>query len=459
MPTIVTIGAMTARGFGWLFKAAGAVGAGMYSWGGNGNGQLGQGNTTNRSSPVQIGTGTTWVRVDLTTSAAAIKSDGTLWTWGQNNQGQLGQGNTTALSSPVQVGALTTWDVVSCSNQHTTALKTDGTLWSWGYNIYGQLGSGTTTPRSSPVQIGAETSWTKLSTGFGSLYFTHAIRSGGSLWAWGYGNQVTAPQVAIPYPTVSQTNYSSPVQVSSAITWSEVASGRLHAIALSTGGALYAWGYNTSGQCGVGTLNNPAFYVAYPVYGECGGGGVTYVFGQYYNASFDSLGPSNFPNVWDDSYGSCGPGVLGYSVTETYFAADVMKWGFSSPVQIGSLTTWAKISAGDSYSAAIKTDGTLWTWGSNDYGELGDGTSTSKSSPVQVGALTTWANVSCGEIHTLAVKTDGTLWAWGVNDLGQLGQGNTTYRSSPVQVGTATNWLSTRSAFAAGTNSSIAIRG
>ena len=163
--------------------------------------------------------------------------------------------------------------------------------------------------------------------------------------------------------------------------------------------------------------------------------------------------------MYDSTFTVCDIGVLGVTVDEQSTSANTVLWGFSSPVQIGSLTTWAKIAAGNNFSAAVKTDGTLWTWGSNNYGQLGDNTSTSKSSPVQVGALTTWANVSCGDTHTLAVKTDGTLWAWGANGDGQLGQGNAISRSSPVQVGTATNWLSTRSAFAAGYAMSIAIRG
>ena len=99
------------------------------------------------------------------------------------------------------------------------------------------------------------------------------------------------------------------------------------------------------------------------------------------------------------------------------------------------------MAAGDDHTVAVKTDGTLWAWGSTT-GQLGDGTTTDRSSPVQVGTATNWASVAAGNDHTVAVKTDGTLWAWGDNDSGQLGDGTTTNRSSPVQVGTATNWAS-----------------
>ena len=95
------------------------------------------------------------------------------------------------------------------------------------------------------------------------------------------------------------------------------------------------------------------------------------------------------------------------------------------------------------FSLAIKTDGTLWSWGHNSYGQLGIGIAGSyqgRSSPVQIGALTTWSKIAAGQRHSTAIKTDGTVWTWGWNEHGQLGLGDTTDRSSPVQVGSLTNW-------------------
>ena len=117
---------------------------------------------------------------------------------------------------------------------------------------------------------------------------------------------------------------------------------------------------------------------------------------------------------------------------------------YSSPKQIGALTTWSTIAAGYAISAAIKSDGTLWTWGRGaSFGATGHNNLTNYSSPVQVGSLTNWANISIGFFQMIAIKTDGTLWSWGANNLGQLGLGNTTYYSSPKQIGALTNWSST----------------
>ena len=104
------------------------------------------------------------------------------------------------------------------------------------------------------------------------------------------------------------------------------------------------------------------------------------------------------------------------------------------------MTTWASVSGGNVFSAAVKTDGTLWAWGWNDQGQLGQGNTAQVSSPVQVGSLTTWNTVSLGFEHTYATTTSNALYAWGQNGQGQLAQGDTASRSSPVQVGALTSW-------------------
>ncbi len=115
----------------------------------------------------------------------------------------------------------------------------------------------------------------------------------------------------------------------------------------------------------------------------------------------------------------------------------------ASPIQIGTDTNWSKVYAGELHSMAIKTNGTLWAWGTNAYGYLGDGTQTSRNSPVQIGTGTDWASIALGDRHSLGIKTNGTLWAWGYNDQGQVGDGTSgNFRATPVQIGTGTNWKS-----------------
>jgi|19_taG_2_1085344.scaffolds.fasta_scaffold62451_2 alpha-tubulin suppressor-like RCC1 family protein len=112
-----------------------------------------------------------------------------------------------------------------------------------------------------------------------------------------------------------------------------------------------------------------------------------------------------------------------------------------SPVQVGALTDWAQVADSTSWAIAIKTDGTLWSWGKNVYGYLGHGDDTERSSPTQVGSLTDWASVDVGAYHCIALKTDGTMWGWGFGSKGEVGHGSTTSPQSPVQIGSATDWI------------------
>jgi hypothetical protein len=147
--------------------------------------------------------------------------------------------------------------------------------------------------------------------------------------------------------------------------------------------------------------------------------------GEYHVASVKTDG-----TLW--TWGRNNHGQLGQNIGITT--------NRSSPVQVGTLTNWALVSAGGASTAAVKTDGTLWAWGRNNYGQLGDSTVISRSSPVQIGVLTNWSQVSEGSVHTASLKSDGTLWMWGRNNQGQLGDNTGSNRSSPIQVGALTNW-------------------
>jgi alpha-tubulin suppressor-like RCC1 family protein len=346
------------------------VGDTLWNWGSNSNGALGINNTTSpRCTPVTtIAGGTNWKQVsggDLHT--AAIKTDGTLWTWGRNSYGRLGINNTTNRSIPVTTFAGgTNWKQVNCSSDHTAAIKTDGTLWTWGANNNGRLGDNTTIIRSIPVTTFAGgTNWKQVSCGGNH---TAAIKTDGTLWTWG-GNNFA--QLGV---NDNSTNRSTPVTTFAGGTnWKQVSGGSLHIAAIKTDGTLWTWGYNVQGQLGINNTTSP---ICTPVTTFAGG------------------------------------------------------------------TNWKQVDCGGNRTAAIKTDGTLWTWGQNSSGQLGDNTGITRSIPVTTFAGgTNWKQVDCGTINTAAIKTDGTLWTWGSNIFAQLGDNTTIIRSIPVTTfAGGTNW-------------------
>ena len=219
----------------------------LWAWGENAVGQLGLGDTIDRSTPVQVGTDTNWKAVSAGGGyyTLALKTDGTLWAWGENAVGQLGLGDTIDRSTPVQVGTDTNWKAVSAGGDHTLALKTDGTLWVWGWNSSGQLGLGDITDRYSPVQVGADTDWKTVAAG---RFHTIALKTDGTLWAWGSNG---AGQLGLG-DAGRDTDRHTPVQVGTDTDWKTVAAGTFHTIALKTDGTLWVWGDNESGQLGLG---------------------------------------------------------------------------------------------------------------------------------------------------------------------------------------------------------------
>jgi alpha-tubulin suppressor-like RCC1 family protein len=356
-------------------------------------------------------------------SGSFVPSAPRLYSWGRNLVGSLGLdlSAATTTSSPVQVGSLSVWAQVSASSQNTGAVRTNGTLWTWGDNSRGQLGQGysySTFSRSSPVQIGALTDWARVSTGGG--YAFAAVKTTGTLWTWG----------ANDYGQLGQNNLtfrSSPTQVGSLTDWSQVSVGGIFSFAIKTNGTLWAWGRNGDGQLGQNnTINrsSPVQIGALTDWAQVAAGNSAVCVAVKTNGT-----------LW--SWGSNNSGQLGQNIST--FTKQ------SSPVQVGALTNWARVSAGNDFCAAVKTDGTIWVWGANQFGQLGQNDVVNRSSPVQVGALTNWSQVSTGFNHCAVSKTDGTLWTWGSNFQGQLGinVGAFTYRSSPVQVGALTAWKRT----------------
>lgn len=301
----------------------------------------------------------------------AVKNDGSLFMWGTNTSGQLGNGNNVNLFTTSSQVIGNDWQSVATSksldnntgtgSSHTLAIKTDGSLWTWGNNDEGQLGNGTNISSNVPVQIGTDTNWAKVVAG--SLH-SLALKTDGTLWAWGhnaYGQVGNGTFI----------NVNTPTQIGSANNWSDISTYESHSLGIKTDGTLWAWGKNNYYQLSQGNNQNK-----------------------------------------------------------------------NTPSQIGSSTNWLSVSAGYQYSFAIQQDSSLWAWGNNSIGQLGNGSIGSfNPNPIQIGATSKWIQVSSGREHTVALQANGTLWGWGMNFFGQLGQGNNSFQIlSPVQITTDSNF-------------------
>lgn len=239
----------------WIYVSAGyraAIGikadGTLWSWGRNDVGQLGLGSITSYTTPQQVGTDTIWREVHLSLSdhTIALKNNGTLWGWGMNNKGQLGLGNTIRRTSPVQIGTDTTWLTATVGYNYSLAIKSDGSLWSWGLNSFGQLGLGNTTQKNSPTRVGTGNNWWKVSTKQSHVL---ALKTDSTLWVWGLNN---LSRLGLGSSTTNQT---SPTQLGTA-KWKEISAGERHSLAVRSDGFLFSWGVNTYGQLGNGGVQH-----------------------------------------------------------------------------------------------------------------------------------------------------------------------------------------------------------
>jgi alpha-tubulin suppressor-like RCC1 family protein len=318
-----------------------------------------------------------------------VKDNGTVWAWGSNNKGQLGDGTTTDRTTPMQVSGLAGVSAIAAGSAHSVALKNDGTVWTWGSNSNGQLGNGTKTDSKTPVQVSNLAGITSIAAGSAH---TVALKNDGTVWAWGsnsngqLGNGTAGPG----------TDSSTPVPAIGLIGVIAVTAGQNHSVALRNipvlinDGTVWAWGSNSNGQLGNGTILD----------------------------------------AW-------------------------------VPIQVSGLTGASAIAAGYAHTVALRNifnltnDGTIWAWGSNANGQLGDGTITDKWIPTMVSGLSLMTTIAAGFNHTIALmNNNGTIWTWGSNSNGQLGDGTQIDRPTPLPVSGLTGVF----AIAAGNKDNIVLR-
>ncbi len=330
----------------------------VWAWGNNSSGQLGNGSNIHSYTPVQTDIRSVSAISLGVGHTVGLKSDGTVWAWGENGYGQLGDGTNMHSNVPVQVVGLTDVAAVAAEYNHTVALKNDGTVWTWGQNNRGQLGDGTTTESRVPVQV---TGLTDIAAVDAGDYHTAALKNDGTVWTWGdnsYGQLGDG----------TQENSLSPVQVAGLDGVVAVAAGGRyesgHTVALKEDGTVWAWGNNSTGQLGDGTRD--------------------------------------------------------YRL---------------SPVQVQDIGGVTAVAAGERHTVALKEDGTAWAWGLNMRGQLGNGETElfRELTPIQAN-ITDVAAIAVGHNHTVALKNDGTIWSWGENGNGKLGDGSVITRENPVRI-------------------------
>jgi alpha-tubulin suppressor-like RCC1 family protein len=431
----------------------------LWCWGHNAVGAVGDGSGTQQHMPVQIKATETWTAVVAGGAhTCAIRSDGTLWCWGLNDASQLGIGNMTEfiVEQPRQIGTSTDWVTLSASRSASCASRTDGTMWCWGANVYGQGGIGT---RSSvqlvPTQVQSTSLWAGIASGGGTtsgidtsgdvfswgannfgwlgtgrigqkvspsqasaaawsvinggLYHTCGIRTDGSLWCWGlyeYGGSAATTMTETPTPTFP------------GAVWTSVSTGGQNGCAIRSNGTLWCWGANANGQLGDGTTIDRAAPVQIGVAAwlSIAGGGTT-------------CGIQSDGSLWCWGYGDFG--MLGDGVVTSHVQ--------TTPYRVGT-ETWRTVDVGGSRTCAVRSDRTLWCWGNNFGGVLGDGTNVIRPTPTQISSLTDWATVSIGQNHTCGTTTGGDILCWGSNIFGESGTGSA--HATPFPVSPVGGWAS-----------------
>jgi alpha-tubulin suppressor-like RCC1 family protein len=412
---------------GMALKADGTV----WMWGNNDGGQLGDGGFDSRPLAAAVPSLTGVAEISLgSRHCAVVKADGSIWTWGENYFGELGDGTTFPRAVPGPVPALSGAVKVAAGANQTLALKIDGSVWAWGANYAGQLGTGSLEPfyHLSPVPCPALNAIVALTQ-------RSALRSDGIVLRWGgpLAGEPT-PQDAMPAPVAGLAGVAAIAGVwergvalksdGTVLSWSEadgalapipgdgtgifhtvgiqpnlltgvtgVAAGGRHSLALVTGGGVVSWGANDSGQLGHGSL-----VLSLEPQGVAALSGVLQVAG----GGAHSVALKADGTVW--TWGDSAMGQLGYD--NNYEPK-------STPGQVPGLTGVIQVAAGAYFTAALKSDGTVWAWGENYSGQLGDLLEWERATPGPVSGVSGIVALATTHFGVVALKNDGTVWAWG----------------------------------------------
>ncbi len=520
----------------------------IFGWGADGSGRLGNGADNAAHSPSPSASNSSFVQTEASdTAGCGLHQDGTVWCWGADTYGVIGNGPlvTAVQQVPVKVDNLTNIVKISVATEHACALKKDGTLWCWGTNTSGGLGNGTTTLQESPVRAAAAfNDFIDVSVGATvALGYSCGVRRNGEAWCWGegsngqLGNGATADS-SVPVKVSTISNFvsisanksgsnvcgitkdgrgycwgtqangqfgngvtagtsSSPTQISNLTDLVKISTYGSTACALRGIGEIWCTGRDNVGQLGNGLpLTNVNVYGQVPGFSDwidvsvgltsacgvrkngeawCWGSDSSYQLGNGDVVTADQPSPvrvlgSNFIQISvgeasvltlvDETVNAAPPiniyqGKIASSSQHACMIQDdgtMWCWGQDlfgqlgngpaltanqeSPTRVSDPGPWIQVGAGTQNTCGLKADGTLWCWGGDGYGELGNGAGGSSDVPVLAGSSTDrWTKISIGNYTGCGIKTDGTAWCWGSGGNGELGNGATgSNQPSPVQV-------------------------
>ena len=336
--------------------------------------------------------------------AIALRPDNTVWTWGYNYAGQMGDGTRRDRPAPIIIPGLSDVTAIAAGYGHTVALKEDGTVWAWGDNRNGQLGLGDRRDRGVPTKVTRLSDVIAVAAGQG---FTVALKADGTVWEWGMAIEGSSFGNNMPADATTPER----VDIAGVVA---IAAKNSQTFALKSDGTVWAWGYNWYGSLGDGTTTNRLTPVQ-----VVGLTDVTAIAtGGYHTFAWKSDG-----TIW--AWGTNQAGQFG----------DGTRTSSSVPVEIPELTDIAAIAAHNSYTMLLKTDGTVWTCGNSDFSWWYGGDATEiHYVPTRVPGLTDVIAVAAGLHFAAALQSDGTIWCWGDNEFGQLGDGTTFNSLYPVQI-------------------------
>ncbi len=405
-PTLISAGPWASVSAGSEFTCAMKADHTLWCWGLNTSRQVGDGTTTQRNVPTQESTmATNWAAIAAGNAfACGTKMDGTRHCWGTNSLGQGADGTSTSITMPKACDTETDWGAnLEFGDTSGCAQKKSGALYCWGDGSSGQTGlPGDESPKLAPTQLGQETDWISFSSGF---RFTCGVRQSGELLCWG-GNARAAAGMGF----VSDRVY--PTDVTADTDWERVDVQLDNGCGIRTGGNLYCWGRNVFGNLGDGTL------ITRPTPVQVGMGTVwsRIALGRSHTCAIGSAGgAAAVPHCWgSDANQEQGNGsATTNQPTPTPISATA-----------GNTSAWVEIAAGFNHTCSVRQDKTLWCWGRNASGQLGDGTTTTRPDPIQVmsPAPLGWVDVFASGDYTCGLRDGGALYCWGTNTQGQLGQ-------------------------------------